>query len=97
MDGLLVCWRFIVELFQQNELTLTCSGHGELWWPAGAANSVNNARPHFFSLKVEYEDSNAGYMIVIHINTFLVISEPVISRCGSQWLGSSQWVVATCG
>ncbi|KAK6066923.1 exopolygalacturonase C 1 [Seiridium cupressi] len=29
-------------------------GHGELWWPAGAANSANNARPHFFSLKVDY-------------------------------------------
>ncbi|KAH8204487.1 hypothetical protein TruAng_001403 [Truncatella angustata] len=29
-------------------------GHGELWWPGGATNSGNNARPHFFSLKVNY-------------------------------------------
>ena len=27
-------------------------GHGELWWPGGVANSLNNARPHFFSFDV---------------------------------------------
>ncbi|KAK7920891.1 pectin lyase-like protein, partial [Apiospora marii] len=49
--------------FQGNNVTLTGSkdpengwfiGNGELWWPAGAANSVNKGRPHFFSLKVDY-------------------------------------------
>lgn len=27
-------------------------GHGQLWWPGGEANSLNNARPHFFSFDV---------------------------------------------
>ncbi|KAH8662133.1 exo-polygalacturonase [Xylariales sp. PMI_506] len=27
-------------------------GHGELWWPAGTADSENDYRPHFFSLSV---------------------------------------------
>ncbi|KAK8038979.1 polygalacturonase [Apiospora rasikravindrae] len=49
--------------FQGTNVTLTGSedpeggwfiGHGELWWPGGAANSVNKGRPHFFSLKVDY-------------------------------------------
>ncbi|KAK8086766.1 pectin lyase fold/virulence factor [Apiospora phragmitis] len=49
--------------FQGNNVTLAGSddlkegwfiGHGELWWPGGAANSVNKGRPHFFSLKVDY-------------------------------------------
>ncbi|KAK6824952.1 hypothetical protein PG987_012446 [Apiospora arundinis] len=49
--------------FQGVNVTLTGSedpkegwliGHGELWWPGGAANSANKGRPHFFSLKVNY-------------------------------------------